>query len=158
MKLCLLYSKPILLTLLPRYSLFVCYMKSIKERLLHGTLIFLHLPRSYSILAAFGELETQALQVDYAIWATQKAVTKAKYEWEQAFTLMKELKLKPPLLTFRAWIWANRTTADLKYLYGWLRHHPKYGTLAPPELANSLYYAYCKPLPLMLLWDSLLML
>ncbi|KAL1186660.1 hypothetical protein V6Z11_A01G193800 [Gossypium hirsutum] len=70
---------------------------------------FLHLPRSYSILAAFGELETQALQVDYAIWATQKAVTKAKYEWEQAFTLMKELKLKPPLLTFRAWIWANRT-------------------------------------------------
>ncbi|KAG8478381.1 hypothetical protein CXB51_028199 [Gossypium anomalum] len=32
-------------------------------------------------------------------------------------------------------------TAALKYLYGWLRHHPKYGTLAPPELANSLYYA-----------------
>ncbi|KHG24673.1 hypothetical protein F383_01417 [Gossypium arboreum] len=40
MKLCLLHSKPIFLTLLPRYSLFVCYMKSIKERLLHGTLIF----------------------------------------------------------------------------------------------------------------------
>ncbi|TYI02562.1 hypothetical protein ES332_A11G275500v1 [Gossypium tomentosum] len=48
-------------------------------------------------------------QVDYAIWAAQKAVTKAKYEWEQAFTLMKELKLKPPLLTFRAWIWATGT-------------------------------------------------
>ncbi|KAK8364711.1 hypothetical protein V6Z11_A02G000300 [Gossypium hirsutum] len=32
-------------------------------------------------------------------------------------------------------------TAAIKYLYGWLRHHPKYGTLAPPELANSLYYA-----------------
>ncbi|TYI17078.1 hypothetical protein ES332_A08G299700v1 [Gossypium tomentosum] len=32
-------------------------------------------------------------------------------------------------------------TAALKYLYGWLRHHPKYGTLAPLELANSLYYA-----------------
>lgn len=31
--------------------------------------------------------------------------------------------------------------AALKYLYGWLRHHPKYGTLAPPELADSLYYA-----------------
>ncbi|XP_052881686.1 peroxisome biogenesis protein 5-like isoform X2 [Gossypium arboreum] len=30
--------------------------------------------------------------------------------------------------------------AALKYLYGWLRHHPKYD--APPELANSLYYAY----------------
>ncbi|TYI23258.1 hypothetical protein ES332_A06G152600v1 [Gossypium tomentosum] len=70
---------------------------------------FLHLPRSYSILATFGELKTQALQVDYAIWAAQKTVTKAKYEWEQAFTLMKELKFKALLLTFRAWIWATGT-------------------------------------------------
>lgn len=31
--------------------------------------------------------------------------------------------------------------AALKYLYGWLRHHPKYGTLVPPELSDSLYYA-----------------
>lgn len=31
--------------------------------------------------------------------------------------------------------------AALKYLYGWLRHHSKYGTLAPPELSESLYYA-----------------
>ncbi|XP_015881476.1 peroxisome biogenesis protein 5 [Ziziphus jujuba] len=31
--------------------------------------------------------------------------------------------------------------AALKYLFGWLRHHPKYGTLAPPELSDSLYYA-----------------
>jgi peroxin-5 len=31
--------------------------------------------------------------------------------------------------------------AALKYLYGWLRHHPKYGTLANPELSDSLYYA-----------------
>ncbi|KAG4168881.1 hypothetical protein ERO13_A12G052400v2 [Gossypium hirsutum] len=51
-------------------------------------------------------------QVDYAIWAAQKAVAKAKYEWEQAFTLMKELKLKPPLLTFRAWIWATGTISS----------------------------------------------
>ncbi|KAK8315839.1 hypothetical protein V6Z11_A13G000200, partial [Gossypium hirsutum] len=78
-------------------------------------------------------------------------------------------------------------TVALKYLYGWLCHHPKYGTLAPLELADSVYYAdvstlgynslffwlvfvfwnnalilqswfECKPLPLMLLWDSLLML
>ncbi|XP_068637193.1 peroxisome biogenesis protein 5-like [Aristolochia californica] len=29
----------------------------------------------------------------------------------------------------------------LKYLYGWLQHHPKYGTIAPPEKPeNSLYY------------------
>lgn len=33
-------------------------------------------------------------------------------------------------------------SAALKYLFGWLRHHPKYGTLAPPEMSDSsLYYA-----------------
>ncbi|WOL12344.1 hypothetical protein Cni_G21110 [Canna indica] len=29
----------------------------------------------------------------------------------------------------------------LKYLYSWLQNHPKYGALAPPELADSPYYA-----------------
>lgn len=29
----------------------------------------------------------------------------------------------------------------LKYLYGWLSNHPKYGILATPELADSLYHA-----------------
>ncbi|KAE9598347.1 putative tetratricopeptide-like helical domain, peroxisomal targeting signal 1 receptor family [Lupinus albus] len=29
----------------------------------------------------------------------------------------------------------------LKYLYGWLHHHQKYGTLTPPEMPDSLYYA-----------------
>ncbi|KAL5577730.1 hypothetical protein UlMin_019429 [Ulmus minor] len=31
--------------------------------------------------------------------------------------------------------------AALKYLYGWLRHHQRYGTLVPPEQSDSLYYA-----------------
>lgn len=31
--------------------------------------------------------------------------------------------------------------AALKYLYSWLRHHPKYGTLARPEMSDSLYHA-----------------
>lgn len=31
--------------------------------------------------------------------------------------------------------------AALKYLYSWLRHHPEYGKIAPPELSDSLYYA-----------------
>ncbi|KAK6947170.1 Tetratricopeptide repeat 1 [Dillenia turbinata] len=31
--------------------------------------------------------------------------------------------------------------AALKYLYSWLLHHPKYGTLAPRELSESLHYA-----------------
>ncbi|KAG9448887.1 hypothetical protein H6P81_008852 [Aristolochia fimbriata] len=31
--------------------------------------------------------------------------------------------------------------AALKYLYGWLQHHPKYGTIAPPmQPENSLYH------------------
>ncbi|KAL8166122.1 hypothetical protein V2J09_007621 [Rumex salicifolius] len=31
--------------------------------------------------------------------------------------------------------------AALKYLFQWLRHHPKYGSLAPPETPASLYHA-----------------
>ncbi|KAK3013345.1 hypothetical protein RJ639_008338 [Escallonia herrerae] len=31
--------------------------------------------------------------------------------------------------------------AALRYLYSWLRYHPKYSTIAPPELADSLYFA-----------------
>ncbi|KAL3503705.1 hypothetical protein ACH5RR_038154 [Cinchona calisaya] len=31
--------------------------------------------------------------------------------------------------------------AALKYLYSWLRHHPKYGTVVPPDQLDSLYYA-----------------
>ncbi|XVF20462.1 hypothetical protein REPUB_Repub12eG0002300 [Reevesia pubescens] len=73
---------------------------------------FLHLPRSYSILAAFGEFEKQALQVDYAIWAADKAVSKAEYEWKQASPLLNQLKLKPPLLAFRAWVWATATISS----------------------------------------------
>ncbi|OMO88849.1 hypothetical protein COLO4_20051 [Corchorus olitorius] len=73
---------------------------------------FLCLPRSYDILAAFGEFEMQALQVDYAIWAAQKAVSKAECEWKEATVLMKELKLKPQLLTLRAWIWATGTISS----------------------------------------------
>ncbi|KAK8349546.1 hypothetical protein V6Z12_A06G149100 [Gossypium hirsutum] len=122
MKLRLLHSNPILLTLLPRQVFTVCLLYEInKGKASPWHPYFLHLPRSYSILATFGELKTQALQVDYAIWAAQKTVTKAKYEWEQAFTLMKELKFKPLLLTFRAWIWATGTALDLKpnYVRAW---------------------------------------
>ncbi|KAF8031314.1 hypothetical protein BT93_D0494 [Corymbia citriodora subsp. variegata] len=31
--------------------------------------------------------------------------------------------------------------AALRYLYAWLRHHPKYGTLASPDMPESLYHA-----------------
>ncbi|KAK8345734.1 hypothetical protein V6Z11_A07G169800 [Gossypium hirsutum] len=111
MKLCLLHSKPIILTLLPKfafvfqYSIYVLICVSTKHNDWTKAICLFSFTR----------------QVDYAIWAAQKAVTKAKYEWEQAFTLMKELKLKPPLLTFRAWIWATGTALDLKpnYVRAW---------------------------------------
>ncbi|PIN04354.1 TPR repeat-containing protein [Handroanthus impetiginosus] len=31
--------------------------------------------------------------------------------------------------------------AALKYLYSWLRHHPKYGSIAPQDQPENLYYA-----------------
>ncbi|XP_075487135.1 peroxisome biogenesis protein 5-like [Primulina tabacum] len=31
--------------------------------------------------------------------------------------------------------------AALKYLYSWLRHHPKYGVIAPPDQPDNLYFA-----------------
>ncbi|KAL0353430.1 UNVERIFIED_CONTAM: Peroxisome biogenesis protein 5 [Sesamum angustifolium] len=31
--------------------------------------------------------------------------------------------------------------AALKYLYSWLRHHPKYGTITPQDQPENLYYA-----------------
>ncbi|XP_062107621.1 protein SET DOMAIN GROUP 40 isoform X5 [Humulus lupulus] len=76
----------------------------------------MNLPISYDVLAAFGEFEKQALQVlslshhvEDAIWATQKATLKAELEWKEANVLMKELNLKPRLLTFKAWLWASAT-------------------------------------------------
>lgn len=41
-------------------------------------------------------------------------------------------------------------TAALRYLYGWLHHHPKYKTLTSPEIPMSLYYAdVCSLWPLL---------
>ncbi|KAJ6368042.1 hypothetical protein OIU78_000589 [Salix suchowensis] len=72
----------------------------------------MHLPRSYDVLASFSEFEMQALQVDDAIWSAEKAVSKAKSEWKEAYSLMDALKLKPQLLMFRAWIWASATISS----------------------------------------------
>ncbi|XP_060194309.1 protein SET DOMAIN GROUP 40 [Lycium barbarum] len=64
-------------------------------------------PRSYDTLADFGKFEIQALQIDDAIWAGQKASRKAEEEWNEANVLMHELKLKPQLLALKAWLWAS---------------------------------------------------
>ncbi|KAL1308259.1 hypothetical protein HN51_050194 [Arachis hypogaea] len=72
----------------------------------------MHLPKSYDILAMFGEFEKTALQVDEAIWVTEKAVLKTKSDWQQAHALMEDLKFKPRLLTFKAWVWASATISS----------------------------------------------
>ncbi|WJX58571.1 Protein SET DOMAIN GROUP 40 [Trifolium repens] len=71
-----------------------------------------HLPQSYDLLAMFGEFEKQALQVDEAMWVTEKAVQKAKSEWKEALALMEDLMFKPQLLSFKAWVWAAATISS----------------------------------------------
>ncbi|XP_061347568.1 protein SET DOMAIN GROUP 40 [Gastrolobium bilobum] len=71
-----------------------------------------HLPHSYDLLAMFGEFEKHALQVDEAMWVTEKAVLKAKSEWKEAHTLMEDLKFKPQFLTLKAWVWAAATISS----------------------------------------------
>ncbi|RVW19797.1 Protein SET domain group 40 [Vitis vinifera] len=70
----------------------------------------MQLPRSYDTLANFSQFEKQALQVDDAIWVTERAILKAELEWKKAIPLMEELKLKPQLQNFRAWLWASSTS------------------------------------------------
>ncbi|KAK7321459.1 hypothetical protein VNO77_32120 [Canavalia gladiata] len=72
----------------------------------------MHLPHTYDILAMFGEFEKCALQVDEALWVTEKAILKAKSEWKEAHALMEDLMFKPQLLTFKAWVWAAATISS----------------------------------------------
>ncbi|KAK7300619.1 hypothetical protein RJT34_11467 [Clitoria ternatea] len=71
-----------------------------------------HLPHTYDVLAMFGEFEKRALQVDEALWVTEKAILKSKSEWKEAHTLMEDLMFRPQLLTFKAWVWAAATISS----------------------------------------------
>ncbi|WOL16853.1 hypothetical protein Cni_G25641 [Canna indica] len=70
------------------------------------------LPRSYNTLANFTSFEIHALQVEDAIWVSEKAITIAKSDWKEAVSLMQELDFKPQLLTFRSWLWASATISS----------------------------------------------
>ncbi|KAI3519052.1 hypothetical protein L1887_08038 [Cichorium endivia] len=63
-------------------------------------------PSNYDILASFDQFQIQALQVDDAIWAAEKALEKTKMEWKSATGVMEELMFKPHYKSFKAWIWA----------------------------------------------------
>ncbi|XP_058098152.1 protein SET DOMAIN GROUP 40 isoform X2 [Magnolia sinica] len=53
-----------------------------------------------------------SIQVDDAIWTSEKAVSRAQSDWKEALALMKELELKPQLLSFRSWLWASATISS----------------------------------------------
>ncbi|KAF8389622.1 hypothetical protein HHK36_024141 [Tetracentron sinense] len=72
----------------------------------------IQLPRNYDTLTSFTRFEARALQVDDAIWAAEKAISKAELDWKEARPLMQELKLKPQLLTFRSWLWSSATISS----------------------------------------------
>ncbi|XP_058098153.1 protein SET DOMAIN GROUP 40 isoform X3 [Magnolia sinica] len=67
------------------------------------------LPHTYNTLSSFTPFGIRALQVDDAIWTSEKAVSRAQSDWKEALALMKELELKPQLLSFRSWLWASAT-------------------------------------------------
>ncbi|CAH2072541.1 unnamed protein product [Thlaspi arvense] len=71
-----------------------------------------HLPRDYDLLATFGEFEKQALQVEDAVWAAEKAIAKSQSEWKEAGAMMKELDLKPKFQSLQAWLWASATISS----------------------------------------------
>ncbi|KAM5558306.1 protein SET DOMAIN GROUP 40 [Rosa sericea] len=100
-------------SLSPTQTLTVCLLHEMgkgKTSWWHPYLV--NLPRSYDIIATFGEFEKQALQVDDAIWAADKAISKAQFEWKETNALMEQLKLKPQLRTFKAWLWASATVSS----------------------------------------------
>ncbi|XP_057971691.1 protein SET DOMAIN GROUP 40 isoform X1 [Malania oleifera] len=72
----------------------------------------MQLPRSYGLLASFGQCEMQALQVEDAIWTAEKAALKVKLEWEEASALMQKLRIRPQLQTLKAWVWAFATISS----------------------------------------------
>ncbi|XP_077221071.1 SET domain group 40 isoform X2 [Tasmannia lanceolata] len=72
----------------------------------------MQLPHTYDILASFTQFEIQALQVDDAIWESEKAISKAQSDWKEAKVLMQEIGLRPQLLTFRSWLWASATISS----------------------------------------------
>ncbi|KAG0454023.1 hypothetical protein HPP92_025327 [Vanilla planifolia] len=70
------------------------------------------LPMNYNTLANFNEFEIRALQVDDAIWVSEKAVLKARSDWKECLIVLQEMKLKPKLLSLRSWIWASATVSS----------------------------------------------
>ncbi|KAI3798726.1 hypothetical protein L1987_34004 [Smallanthus sonchifolius] len=73
---------------------------------------FTQFPSNYDILASFDQFEIQALQLDDAIWAAERALERTKTEWKSATAVMEELMFKPHYMSFKAWIWASTSISS----------------------------------------------
>ncbi|XP_008457031.1 protein SET DOMAIN GROUP 40 isoform X3 [Cucumis melo] len=58
-------------------------------------------------------------QVDYAIWATEKAALKSRMDWRGVKGLMQESNIKNQLQTFKAWLWASATISSRTLYVPW---------------------------------------
>ncbi|CAA7391179.1 unnamed protein product [Spirodela intermedia] len=72
----------------------------------------MQLPQSYDTLSSFTQFEIKSLQVEDAIWASEKIPAKVHSEWEETVSLMQEIGMKPRLRTFRSWLWASATISS----------------------------------------------
>ncbi|KAL5197144.1 hypothetical protein ABZP36_000656 [Zizania latifolia] len=109
---------------LPRLSsvqtLIICLLTEVgRGRNSNWYLYLSQLPTYYTILATFNDFETEALQVDDAIWVAQKALRGIRSDWEEATPLMKRLGLKPKLLMFKSWLWAFATVSSRTLHIAW---------------------------------------
>ncbi|PKA48119.1 Protein SET domain group 40 [Apostasia shenzhenica] len=77
------------------------------------------LPLNYDTLANFQDFEIHALQVEDAIWASKKAILKAKSDWKECLLILQQMKLKPHLLSFRSWLWASATITSRSLHIPW---------------------------------------
>ncbi|XP_020575093.1 protein SET DOMAIN GROUP 40 isoform X1 [Phalaenopsis equestris] len=77
------------------------------------------LPSSYNTLPNFHEFEIHALQVEDAIWVSEKAVVRARSDWKESLVVMQEMKLKLKFLSFRSWLWASATISSRTLYIPW---------------------------------------
>ncbi|KAG8100016.1 hypothetical protein GUJ93_ZPchr0013g35847 [Zizania palustris] len=101
-------------------TLIICLLTEVgRGRSSNWYLYLSQLPTYYTILATFNDFETEALQVDDAIWVAQKALRGIRSDWEEATPLMKRLGLKPKLLMFKSWLWAFATVSSRTLHIAW---------------------------------------
>ncbi|KAJ3678661.1 hypothetical protein LUZ60_002464 [Juncus effusus] len=97
----------------PPQRLIVCLLTEVEKGRRSKWYPYLsQLPKYYTTLSNFTETEVKSFQVEYAIWAAEKAINKTKSEWKQSLPLLKQLNLKSKLLNFKSWIWASQTVSS----------------------------------------------